>query len=825
VKLFDISLEMKAVRAMVGEHEQSANVLLGLCNENHFQTTAGKAAFRRITTIMRNTGSRPDYDTLCHDTKLPERVRAKLRKAAKLRVRSKKRASAIARQLNNFRRIRIVHEMHREGVEALKGETIDVDEMLANISLKVMEAASTGERETLFNYGDNNNTRRVLKDYLKGTATRFIPTGFDSFDRRSAGIPLGGLFLIAANTGGGKSTLAQVLAHNWAKQGYRTCIVGLEMNETEMMMRRMSYLTKIPLERMLRPADLTRKEVKKLTRAWREYTSDLKKRGSVETHMIPDEDLTIEEVLFRLKPFSYPVIIIDYINLLKGASTDDQWRKLSDIARFCKRFAEANRCIVVILAQLSEEGIIRYSKGMKEHACVIGNTLIDTPNGVIPIQDLVAMDEPGNRHIQEMVTSQNGVGIALRAHNNGKKPVYKLVTERGVEITATGNHRFAVMGIKGVEWRELKKLQPTDHIIFNQQYIWPRSQMRLQVEYRHKFDRSQRVKVPKRMNKEFARLIGYLIGDGHICNEQKRWRVHFANHNPILIADYVRCFEKVFGITPSPVKGGVVVYKKQVSEILASIPGLTGKANSKYIPDVIMQSPRNIVGECLGALYDCDGGSGIDRKAFSTTSKEMSHRFRLLLQRLGIYAKQNGEEKKVEKTWSSGWSFEVAGIANLELWNKYIRCIHPNKQYQHTTKWRKRPDYHLQSVRSVTYVGKQTVYDLTVPGTDSFVANGMIVHNSNMWTWVRDKASKEAGMIYVQQQKNRNQPDYNFYLAEDYGTMTVRDPTEEELKGFESYVKGNGGSEGGKKGKGGKGGSKKRPKEEQDESLDDYLED
>lgn len=397
MKLFDVQLEMKAVRAMVGEHEQSANVLLGLCNENHFQTTAGKAAFRRITTIMRNTGNRPDYDTLCHDTKLPERVRAKLRKAAKLRVRSKKRASAIARQLNNFRRIRIVHEMHREGVEALKGETIDVDEMLANISLKVMEAASTGERETLFNYGDNNNTRRVLKDYLKGTATRFIPTGFDSFDRRSAGIPLGGLFLIAANTGGGKSTLAQVLAHNWAKQGYRTCIVGLEMNETEMMMRRMSYLTKIPLERMLRPADLTRKEVKKLTRAWREYTSDLKKRGSVETHMIPDEDLTIEEVLFRLKPFSYPVIIIDYINLLKGASTDDQWRKLSDIARFCKRFAEANRCIVVILAQLSEEGIIRYSKGMKEHASNMWTFVRDKASkeaGMIYVQQQKNRNQP-----------------------------------------------------------------------------------------------------------------------------------------------------------------------------------------------------------------------------------------------------------------------------------------------------------------------------------------------------------------------------------------------------------------------------------------------
>ena len=69
-----------------------------------------------------------------------------------------------------------------------------------------------------------------------------------------------------------------------------------------------------------------------------------------------------------MKPFNYDVIIIDYLGLLKGVDGDDQWRKLSEAARFCKMFAADNNIQIIALAQVDKEGEVRYSKGMLEHA-------------------------------------------------------------------------------------------------------------------------------------------------------------------------------------------------------------------------------------------------------------------------------------------------------------------------------------------------------------------------------------------------------------------------------------------------------------------------
>jgi hypothetical protein len=54
--------------------------------------------------------------------------------------------------------------------------------------------------------------------------------------------------------------------------------------------------------------------------------------------------------------------------LLKGVGGDDQWRQLGNAARFGKVFASNNNCLVVMCAQLSEEGAIRYSKAIKDHS-------------------------------------------------------------------------------------------------------------------------------------------------------------------------------------------------------------------------------------------------------------------------------------------------------------------------------------------------------------------------------------------------------------------------------------------------------------------------
>jgi len=58
-------------------------------------------------------------------------------------------------------------------------------------------------------------------------------------------------------------------------------------------------------------------------------------------------------------------------------------------------------------------------------------------------------------------------------------------------------------------------------------------------------------------------------------------------------------------------------------------------------------------------------------------------------------------------------------------------------------------------------------------------------HANNMWTWKFGDKEQETRIIHIKQQKARNQPMYDFYLKDDTDTMTIRDPTDEEMQEYE----------------------------------------
>ena len=68
-----------------------------------------------------------------------------------------------------------------------------------------------------------------------------------------------------------------------------------------------------------------------------------------------------------LHPYDYEVICIDYISLLKGVDGDDAWRKLNEASRAAKVYASTHNKVVILLAQLNDEGSLRYSKGLLDH--------------------------------------------------------------------------------------------------------------------------------------------------------------------------------------------------------------------------------------------------------------------------------------------------------------------------------------------------------------------------------------------------------------------------------------------------------------------------
>ena len=112
--------------------------------------------------------------------------------------------------------------------------------------------------------------------------------------------------------------------------------------------------------------------------------------------MAPQGDVKIKELLYTLKPYNYDVILIDYVGLLGGVDGERQWQELSAAVRFGKRFAQSNGCVVIFLAQLSEENKIRYSQGMKEHAGNMWTWVYDPETG----PNIIEVDQQKARNQQ-----------------------------------------------------------------------------------------------------------------------------------------------------------------------------------------------------------------------------------------------------------------------------------------------------------------------------------------------------------------------------------------------------------------------------------------
>ena len=76
-------------------------------------------------------------------------------------------------------------------------------------------------------------------------------------------------------------------------------------------------------------------------------------------------------------------------------------------------------------------------------------------------------------------------------------------------------------------------------------------------------------------------------------------------------------------------------------------------------------------------------------------------------------------------------------------------------------------------------VGEEKIYDLSVPDTHNYVANGIIVHNC--WIWEYNEANKESGIITIVPIKSRNQDPSPFDLAVDFSIMRAGDATEADF--------------------------------------------
>lgn len=787
---------MRVVKSAVSKPKRMA-LLRRSGGSNLFHFTASQEIFDRANHIIKMKGVAPTWDDLITDPQISEPVRERAAKVKSKPITKIKTLKDSADRLQEFARIRFAADTAKEIAQAITDDTISADELHLMLARGAQKARKVSEEETFRHIGDGKKAKRTGKDIVRGLMKRndrlFIPTGLRSFDERSRGFIRTAFISMAGQSGGGKTTLADTIRVNQAQNGARSCYWSLEMDHDEMEMRLIARLTDIPMDRLIYPEKLTKAEKRKIITAYDEYATRIIDNGGFTTEAVPRGGVSMQDVLEQSEPFSYDTIFIDYMTLLEDANSEEQWKALGQAGQQAKVFARSHNCAVVLLAQLSEDEKIRYARSIKEH-CVAGGSFVDTAEGLIKIEDLAAQYKS---HIPFSigVHTKDGERRTSHAHNNGVKTVYELTTESGYKIKATEDHKFWTRRKDGSnDWVKLSDLNGDDMVVINASKDWPTKivqlpQMQL-AEGKQSRGRAYAVKsskLPTRMSLPMARLVGYILGDGCISDT----RLTFTNKDEEIIQDFVRCFELVFGFAP-PVrkqKAGysqISCYQANVIQRFKSIPGVFGKSHEKYFPDEIMRSSRHVVGQCLGAYYDCDGHASTDRRTVTSVSEEMLRRMQLLLLKAGVYSKLI-HQTLPGKNHRDRYVLETAGIQNLEAWAGFVKCVHPRKSKRHKTAWKKyNRDYTLQRVVSIVKKGREKVYDLTVPETHSFVANGIVVHNcNNMWTWMYGEREKETHIVKVTQQKSRNQPMYDFYLKENFPMSRFEDPTEEDMRNYQ----------------------------------------
>lgn len=180
------------------------------------------------------------------------------------------------------------------------------------------------------------------QDELRGATT-----GIPALDKMAQGFRYGGLTVVGARPGFGKSAFAFGAgfdaARTYRQTEDRVLLVTLEMPEAEVLTREICRQSKIPLNRFDEgPSNPELERMEDVAAALQTLPIDITTRLR-----------TIEDINREVRAENYKLVIVDYIQLL--AQTDSRAKELEDIAYAFHYMAEEKNISVVAISQVRPE--------------------------------------------------------------------------------------------------------------------------------------------------------------------------------------------------------------------------------------------------------------------------------------------------------------------------------------------------------------------------------------------------------------------------------------------------------------------------------------
>ncbi len=254
------------------------------------------------------------------------------------------------------------------------------------------------------------------------------------------------------------------------------------------------------------------------------------------------------------------------------------------------------------------------------------------------------------------------------------------------------------------------------------------------------------------IDEKFCRLYGFLLGDGWITESRNSWKVYFSpSKNKELNEKYIALTKEVFNLEMKPSDNWYYANSKRIYEALNKL-GLKKPAKEKEIPEFIFKVPNSCKREFILGLADADAhyyrqikdnGKEKNEIRFEMGSEKLIKQLKALCNYLGLRTSNvNSRTREIkppnskEKVKLTSWNLRIYKIYQLDesLETTRIRKgIGLLYKYHRRMKLRKPEvfnNFGFGRIQSVTEMGEEEVYDITVEGSHNFVAEGFVVHNT-----------------------------------------------------------------------------------------------
>jgi ribonucleoside-diphosphate reductase alpha chain len=472
--------------------------------------------------------------------------------------------------------------------------------------------------------------------------------------------------------------------------------------------------------------------------------------------MCPDESPGLTEVYgdeFEKLYWKY----VEEKKYRKVVKAQEVWRKIMDsqietgVPYIGYKDAVNKKCNQKNLGTIKSSNLcleISLHSDDKEYAvCFTGDTKVLTKDGYKRINKCdnaeVASFFNNDIELKECLTYNKAQLI-----DNGLKEVYQLDCYGTKPIKATSNHLFlTVLSRKNrtntYQWKKLGDLKENDKILLPNTDTLP------------SYD------VNGNYEEEYL-STGWMLGDGwqSLGKSGSTYGVCFGPTDIHARDRVTKClssmvnncaFKKMGNRQSTPDcyedKNGVFNWSSKkicfVDHIKEQYGLYEHTAHHKVIPEKIKHSTPNQIRSFLSGLFSADGTVYIKNNetsakfyvALSSASKHLLYDTQELLRCFGIESRIVYTYAITKENYQG--HLRIEPIQSIKSFAQYINfelCPAKKNKLSHGLETIQKRDVYRQfaKVKSVTYHGVERVYDLSVPTTHNFIAEGQVVHNCNL---------------------------------------------------------------------------------------------